>query len=306
MKRNTILISLVTVFVFGVAGFFSFNVLWRNYKEKKQLQQRRAAWSVLEEKIRLDNRNFGQETGIIIKDLSTGWKITINEDKLFPSASVVKVPIMASLFSISAEGRLDLKQNLALKNSCKVLGSGRLKEYSAGSEFTIEDLIEFMVEDSDNTAANMLIDYFGFDLFNSYFKKMGLHNTNIARKMMDFKKRKEGLENFTSAGDLAYLLEEIYYNRLINRTFAQRCLDILKKQKINDRIPARLPVNTVIAHKTGLERGVCHDAGIVFTPKGNFVVCVLTKHNYKFAKPAKKFISQVASDVYNYYQPGSS
>lgn len=297
MLKNKFFITVIGFLCLGLAVYLSFNI-WHG----RQLAQRKLAWSILKEKINTQIERFGQEYGIVIKDLSTGWEIAINEDKLFPSASLVKLPIMASLFSLSEEKGLDLKQRLTLKNRCRVLGSGRLKDYALGSEFNIEDLIEIMVEESDNTAANMLIDYLGFDALNNNFKKLGLNNTNIARRMMDFKNRKNGVENFTSASDLAYLLEEIYNKRLINKSFSRKCLEILERQKIRDRIPARLPASALVANKTGLERGVCHDAGIVFTPKGDFIVCVLTRYNYKISKPAKRFISRIALAVYNYSQ----
>lgn len=291
---------LTWLIIIGLFIYLSFNT-WHIYRQR-QLKQRRANWVVLEEKIKKQAETFGQETGIVIEDLSTGWKITVNANRLFPSASMVKVPIMASIFCARAEKILDLKQRLVLKNRHKALGSGVLKEYAQGTTLDIDDLIELMIIESDNTAANMLIEYLGFAPLNNYFKKMGLNNTNIARKMMDFKSRRYGLENFTSASDLAYLLEEIYNYKLINKRFSRRCLRILKKQKIRDRIPAKLPSRTVVAHKTGLEKGVCHDAGIVFTPRGDFIICVLTRHHYKISRPAKKFISNIALDVYNYCQ----
>jgi beta-lactamase class A len=309
MKKNKLIIAGLCVVLAAVCIYVSVDI-WRSYTaycfRKEQLQRKKAAWSLLEQKIKSEIETFGQEAAVVVEDLSNGWKISINGDKLFPSASLVKVPIMASLFSVCKEQGVDLKQCLVLTNKNKALGSGILKSYASGTEFNLEDLVEIMVTKSDNTAANMLIDYLGFDALNNYFKKLGLNNTNLVRKMMDFKSRREGLENFTSANDLAHLLEEMYNFTLIDNSFSQKCLEILKKQKIKDRIPARLPADTVVAHKTGLERGICHDAGIVFTPGGNFIVCVLTRHNYKVSKPAKKFISQVALDVYAYYQPGNS
>lgn len=306
MMNKKIVFSLFIFLSVCVIAYVSFSKLYAYNEQKKQLEkqleEKKANWAVLENKIKGKTAEFGQETGLIIKDLSTGWTIAVNENKLFPSASLVKVPIMATVFSLSAEKGLNLGQRLVLANKCKVLGSGIIKKYAAGTEFNIEYLIEVMITESDNTAANMLIDYLGLEPLNNYFKKLGLSNTNIARKMMDFKSRQEGIENFTSASDVSYLLEEIYNNKLINRDFSLKCLGILKKQKARDRIPAKLPSGAVVAHKTGLERGVCHDAGIVFTPNGDFLICVLTRHNYKFAAPAKKFISQVAADAYNYYR----
>ncbi len=309
MKKKTLFFSFIILTV-CVMAYVSFSKLYAYNEQKKQLakqlEEKKANWAVLENKIKKETDKFGQETGLIIKDLSTGWTIAVNKDKLFPSASLVKVPIMATIFSLCAEKELDLGQRLVLANKCKVLGSGTIKDYASGTEFNIDYLIKVMITESDNTATNMLIDYLGLTPLDSYFKKLGLSNTNLARKMMDFKSRQNGIENFTSAGDVAYLFEEIYNNKLINKDFSSKCLEILKKQKSRDRIPKKLPSEAVVAHKTGLEKGVCHDAGIVFTPNGDFLICVLTRHNYKFAAPAKKFISQVALDAYNYYLPDNS
>lgn len=172
-----------------------------------------------------------------------------------------------------------------------------------GSVFTVEELLGPMITQSDNAAANVLIDFLGFDSLNSYFRKMGLRKTNLARKMMDFKERRAGEENYTTAGDMAYLLEVLYNKKFINSEISGKCLGLLGQQKINDRIPKNLPKEgTFIAHKTGLERHICHDVGIVFTDKGDFLICVLVKHKNRFAWPAKKLISDIALLTYDYYR----
>jgi transcriptional antiterminator NusG len=114
--------------------------------------------------------------------------------------------------------------------------------------------------------------------------------------------RREGEENYTTARDMAYLLEELYYKKFLNKDVSEKSLELLGQQKINDRIPRKLPRGTFVVHKTGLEKYVCHDAGIVYTNKGNFLICVLTKHNGALSKPTKKFISDVTLLTYNYYQ----
>ncbi|MCM8791714.1 MAG: class A beta-lactamase-related serine hydrolase, partial [Candidatus Omnitrophica bacterium] len=133
---------------------------------------------------------------------------------------------------------------------------------------------------------------------NGCFKKLGLKNTNIDRKILDSKAKIKGLENFTSAKDIAYILEKIYKKELINKDISEKCLAFLKKQKIRDRIPKMLPSYISVAHKTGLENGGCHDAGIIFTKEGDFLICVLTQHNFKTNHSAKKFISKIAQKLY--------
>lgn len=303
MKNKIIL--LILTFLLGILVYLSFKG-WNNYLEFRRKQQefekRKFAWDILEKNIEQEISNFKGEAGISIKDLSTDWQIIINQEKLFPSASLVKIPIMAAYFYAVKEGRIKLDEALTLRSKHKVSGLGPLKDSPSGTKFSVEKLIEIMITESDNTATNMLIDRLGFDYLNGCFKNLGLNNTNISRIMMDFKRRSEGIENYTTACDLALLLEKIYNGMLIDRAVSFKCLELLKRQKIRDRIPAKLPLDTIVAHKTGLEKGICHDAGIVFTGRGDYLTCVLTKHSDKDSKKAKEFISQVAFLVYNYYQ----
>jgi len=292
MKKRILFFCLIL----SILLYSSFRV-WNNLQVKRKI-----AWETLKGEIKKELDSFPGEAAILIKDLKRGNQISINQYHLFPSASLAKIPIMAACFYAVRDGKIELAEALRLEPPQRVSGSGNLKNSSPGAEFSVQKLIELMISESDNTATNMLIERLGFDYLNDCFKKLGLKNTNILRRMMDFESRKEGKENFTTVSDLAFLLEEIYHHRLINRRYSQMCLEFLKKQKIRDRIPAKLPEYTTVAHKTGLEKGLCHDAGIIFTPKGDFLICVLTKHRAKTAKLAKGFIAQIALDTYNCYQ----
>lgn len=279
-------------------------IVYCRYQELKarrlMLEKRKACWENLARDITNETSRFKGKAGIIIKDLEMNWQIELKKDKLFPSASLAKIPIMASCFYAVLKGKIKLDDTLALKQNDKVSGSGTLKDMPAGSILRVENLIERMISESDNTAANMLISLLGFDYLNSCFKEFGLMNTNLARKMMDFRLRKDGMGNYTTAKDCAFLLEKIYRGELINFAVSKRCLDLLKRQKVNDRIPAKLPLGIAAAHKTGLERFVCHDTGIIFAARGNFLICVLTKHTDKNSRRAKDFIADIALAVYNY------
>ncbi len=163
---------------------------------------------------------------------------------------------------------------------------------------TFKEIIEIMIANSDNTATNKIINILGYQYLNNGFREIGLKRTVIKRKMMDFSRRKRGVENYTSASDIVFLLEEIYKGKLIDKDSSQMILSFLSKQKINDRIPRYLPKNIKVAHKTGLERGVVHDAGIIFSSKGDYVVCVFTKRVKDYSK-AKKFIVRLSLATYN-------
>lgn len=270
-------------------------------KSRLSLRKRNLAWQALDKKVTDEVNNFHAEVGVIIKDLNQGWQIIHRQNKLFPAASLVKIPIMFSCFYAAENGKISLEGKVPLNDTYKVPGSGWLKNIRGEAEFSVAQLIDLMITESDNTAANMLIDLLGLDYLNKSFKKFGLRNSNLSRKMMDFSDRRDGIENYTTARDISYILEKIYRGELINQKISKQCLELLERQKMRDRIPARLPSDTIIAHKTGLERGICHDAGIVFTPNGDFLICVLVKHKHKTARPAKKFIARIAFLAYNYY-----
>ena len=305
MKKK-IIFSILLFILAGAGIFFAYKVFVNIGKINIAAvlsEKKRQAWLGLEKTINGDITGFKGTVGIVIKDLDTGRKITFNENALMPSASLVKIPVMLSCFYAERDGKISLKDTVSLKGSERVAGSKMLGDFPPGSKFTVEALFEPMITQSDNTAANMLIDLIGFDALNAYFKTMGLQHTNIRRNMMDFKERKAGGENYTTAADMAYLLEKLYRNKFLDKKTSERCLALLGEQKINDRIPRKLPKGDIfIAHKTGLERCVCHDVGIVFTKKGNFLICVLVKHEEKRAQSSKKLIADIALATYNYYQ----
>ncbi len=302
MKQKLFILILAFFVILGISfgGYSLSKYLEKTKNARIALERRKEAWKSLQRKIKRDLVSYKGQAGVVIIDLQTGWKISFNENKLFPSASLVKVPIMAASLKASEEKRLNLNETLILKNSLKTPGSGVLKNMPEGTTMTVGDVIEYMVTQSDNTATNILIGKLGFDYLNDYFKKMGLEKTNLSRKMMDFKYRKMGIENYTTPKDMAFILQAIYTRQFISDKASKQCLDLLSQQKFNDRIPAKLPTDTIVAHKTGLERNVCHDVGIVYTNRGNFLICVLTKHP-STSLASKKFISKVALDTYKFY-----
>ncbi len=271
-------------------------------KQKLLYEARKNAWGSLREKLTNEIGLFKGEAAFVIKDLQTNWEISHNKNMLFPSASLAKIPIMAACFLAGQEGKLKLDRNIALKASDKLTGSGMLRNTQAGATFTVEELIGLMIYDSDNTASNMLTNIVGLDYLNNSFKAFGLKNTSLSRKIADFSARDNGLENYTTAEDMAFLLENIYRKSLVSKDASERCLRILKLSRMNDRIPKYLPVDVTIAHKTGLERGICHDAGIVFACKGNFLIVALTKHTNSNSSSSKEFIARIALLVYRYFE----
>ena len=305
MKKRNILISLLLIIILPVGTVFSYRY-YQSYKEnqKKKLifEKRKANWLTLRQRLTDGMAKFNGEVGIVIKDLEMNWVISFNKEKLFPSASLAKIPIMAACFLAAEEGRFKLDRQIALKDSDKLTGSGILKDTRPGATFTVEELIGLMIYDSDNTATNILTNMVGIDYLNNSFKTFGLKNTELSRRIADYKSRDAGLENYTTVEDMALILEKIYRRVLVNKDISEKCIKLLKLQRISDRLSKYLPVETLVAHKTGLERGICHDVGLVFTSEGDFLICVLTKHSNSNSAPSKEFIAKAALHAYTYFE----
>lgn len=161
---------------------------------------------------------------------------------------------------------------------------------------TVLSLIESMIIYSDNNSTNILIDYFGMDNINVFIKHSGYTDTILARKMLDTSAAARGNENFTSVADVIKFLDKLYMNR---HSFPQKdMLDIMKKQSISTKIRRDIPAGTVIANKTGELADVDNDAGIIFTPNGDFAFVCLTSG--ASPEPARSSIAKSARDLYDY------
>jgi len=299
-KKALVIFGLVLVAISAV-----FPVFYRiraaselSLNNERFLEERKLDYHVLMAELQGQAAKFKGDAGILVKDISTGESISMNSSKLFPSASLVKLPIMAAVYQAELEGRLQLTDKLVLKRSHKVRDCSKLYFKRNGTKYEINDLIVRMITESDNTASNMLVEALGFGYINQKFVEFGLKDTDLRRGIMDLKWRRAGIENYTTVEDMAYLLEKIYNRELVSTAASDRMMAVLKKQKVNDRIPRKLPDETIVAHKTGSLRDTISDCGIVFTQKGDFIVCVITA-DIKNYRTAKRFIADIAACAYD-------
>ena len=245
--------------------------------------------------------NYNGHVGIYLKDLSTGRVWEYNPDRLFPSASLIKLPIMASTFEKMKSGEFTLDTQIRLTRKDRAGGSGSLKWVREGTNLSVLELIYRMITESDNTATRMLIDYVGINYFQREFQKLGLIYTRIYPEGLSLRSGRVARENYTTAREMALLLERIYKGELIDKDASAQMLEFLKHNKSRSRLRKGLPIGWEIGHKTGLLRQSCHDVGIVFSPRGDYIIAVLT-NNVPSYSSAKGFISQVAKLTYEYYK----
>lgn len=263
---------------------------------------RELAWETMTQDLgRLAGRHRGR-VSIVLRDLKTNKTWKHNPDDLFPSASLIKVPIMVAAFQKIHDGQLSLNDRLAMRRRHRVGGSGSLKWRPDGTKVTVKDLLYLMINESDNTATALMIETLGLNYIQQQFSKMGLFYTEIYPEGMSIKGGRVTHENYTTANEMAGLMERIYRGDLVDSHSSRLMMDILKHKKAAaSRLAKGLPPGWEIAHKTGLLRLACHDSAIIFTPETAYSLTVLTGQNNNY-KLAKEFISRLGRVTYRHYR----
>ncbi|MBI4376619.1 MAG: serine hydrolase [Elusimicrobia bacterium] len=260
-----------------------------------------AAWEQMTSHLSsLAARHTGR-VAIYLKDLSSGRTWSYHEDDLFPSASLIKVPIMASVFYKIKDGELSLYDKLTLRRRHRTGGSGSLKWRSDGTRLTVRELLQHLISESDNTAMQILIEAVGLGYIQQHFPRMGLVYTGIYREGLSLRSGRVSHENYTTAREMAGLLEKIYSGEMVDRSSSQIMMEILKHKKaVRSRLAKDLPKGWEIAHKTGLLRTACHDSAVFLTPRGDYLMIVLTGQNNNY-RLAKNFISKLGKATFVHY-----
>jgi beta-lactamase class A len=245
-------------------------------------------------------RKFPGRIGIYVKDLSTGRDWQYHADDIFPSASLIKVPVMIGVFEKLRRNEIDLDDELVLKKGEKRGGSGHLRRLRYGTRLTVRQLVEKMITESDNTATRMLVDHVGLEYLQDRFARVGLKQTCIYPEGLSLSSTPVGRENYTTPREMCMLMEGIYNGQMVDKQSSESMLEIMKRVKTHSRFAKYLPRSWALAHKTGLLRLACHDVGIIYAPTGDYLLAIMTWKvpDYKFAA---NYISKMANVTYTYY-----
>ncbi len=250
----------------------------------------------LKKQITQQIEGFPGRAGVEIFCLEKGQRFSYNGNERFHAASIIKIPLLYEVLKQIEERRLQLDTEYPLPEEEKVGGAGVLQLLHPGLKLTLADLMHLMIDVSDNTATNMIIDIVEKDSVNGRLEELGCKNTFLARKLM---KVVPGLYSYTSARDTVSLLGKIHSE------FYEEGMEVLRKQQFNDCLSrdirfckecgvligvssnckaCKKPVNEleieepVFAHKTGEITGVVHDSGIWEFPRSTVIVSVLTDY----------------------------
>lgn len=219
------------------------------------------------------------DTAVYVSPVDSDTEVDSN-DQPQRAASDIKLFIMIAAYQQVKDGELSLSDDYTLTDSDKVGGTGKLREMADGTKISIKDLIGYMMEDSDNTAANIMIRKLGgMAAVNHQIDKMGATDTKLERMLMDTNALEDGKDNYTSAKDLGTALKKIYNHQMVSRKYDEEMLTILKQNENHTKLPHDLPAEATVYNKTGEfdDYGVENDAAIFGNQKGAFVIVVMSQ-----------------------------
>lgn len=258
-------------------------------------------WAKMSSAVARADQELSGAMGVAIRDLTGDREFLLNADELFPTASSIKVLILAELFHQHETGATKLSAGYTPRAEDLVAESVVLEMLTPGvSKVTNRDLAHFMIAESDNGATNVLIARLGMDNINSYATALGLKQTRLRRKMIDLDAARAGRENTSTPREMAALFEAIYRGRAGSPQSTAEMVRILSLHK-TAFLRRGLSAGVRIADKPGELEAVRTDTAIVFAPNRPFVISVMTAY-LKDEAAAERAIAQIAAAAFDYFR----
>lgn len=201
------------------------------------------------------------ETGVCVLDESGTVLFAERADEPFPSASVIKLPMVMALFADATEGRLDLEERVAVGE--RVDGSGVLRHLHDVDPMSLRDLAMLSIIVSDNTATNRVAERIGLDRVNERMREWGCVRSRFARKMYDFDAAKRGNENVMTPRETSALLLRLVRGECVDEATSDAVVALLAQCQDRTMLRRYLPYSANVAHKTGTLDESRNDAAII-------------------------------------------
>src|SRR5215204_3836244 len=237
------------------------------------------AW--LDRRVRAEAAGFKGNVYLYAKNLDTGAVYDFGGDEPVRTASTIKVAVMVEAFARVAEGKAKWSDELVLSKAARYAGSGVLNELTDGLRLSLRDAVTLMMELSDNTATNMVLDYLSTDAVNERMESLGLKQTRIMRRVGGGGESREGKveanKRFglgrTTPRELASLLERMERGEIVSPAVSKEMIELLKREQGTNGIwrgQWRVPKAT----KSGALDALRSNVGIIYHPRGRIVLAI--------------------------------
>lgn len=243
---------------------------------------------------------FPGTVGLYARNLTTGEAIAHRPDAVTPTASAIKVGIMAALYRRIESGEIDPNYRLPITAEDRVEGTGVLKDLAPGLTPTILDLCHLMIVVSDNVATSLLLRLLDRDRINASFVDWELPNTRLVWNTDSEDPRHYAL---STARDLAHLMELIATDHLISPTACAAMRTHLSRQQHREQIPRFLPPQATVMNKPGMDIHVRTDVAIITTLATTFVLATLNEGapetGSRLDRPGNLLNAHIAKTIYD-------
>jgi len=202
--------------------------------------------------------------GAVVLDADGREPLALDPDGVYLSASVIKLPLVMTLYADAAMGRLSLEERMAVGE--RVEGSGVLRDLRDVEPMSLRDLAALAMTISDNTAANRLIARIGVARVNERLDEWGCPTTRLQRGMFDLEAKARGCENLMTPRETASLLARVAREAAAGVDASASVQRLLERNTNVTRLGRYLPKGVALAHKDGWGDDpdpVENDAGIV-------------------------------------------
>ena len=235
------------------------------------------------------------EAGVFVWDYQTKRYVDINGEKQIPAASIIKIPILLQMFKRIENGQLSLYEKFEMTPYYRTGGSGYLQYRPEGARFEMNELAQYMIRTSDNTATNMILSAVG-----------GAHEMNVALRNWGFSKTyiKTWLPdlygtNLTTPKDISTILYNADNPEFLTLENRSRIVEIMSRVKNTSLLKQGIPDSAQLIHKTGDVGEMLGDAGVVTMPDGRrYIITVMVKRRWNDYS-ARNLINQISATVYN-------
>jgi beta-lactamase class A len=240
----------------------------------------------------------------------TTW--SLNASRWFHAASTIKVPVLLGVYEAIERHKLEPYSRVHVRNRFLGVVDGRpfrveqerdanaVVHAAIGRMLTVHELAEHMIATSSNLATNLLLDLVGVEAARASLARLHLGGIDLQRGVEDEVAWEAGINNRVTAAGLCDALRLIEEGKAISPEASKAMLDILHQQRFRSGIPAGLPEDARVAHKTGEISTVAHDAGIVYLDGRDAYVVVILTEWAPDVNGRQETIARISRAVYEY------
>ncbi len=254
---------------------------------------------------------FRGQVGIYARHLPTGREAALEADSLFPTASMIKVPILIKTFDAIEKGALAYQQKLVYRDSLLYPGEDILGAFRDGAEIALDKVALLMITTSDNTAALWLQHLCGTGTaINAWLAAHGFEGTRMNSRTPG---RRADWERYgwgqTTPREMAELLVMIRQGRAVSPAASEEMYRALTRIYWNDEALSQLPPTVQAASKQGAVNASRAEVVLVNAPHGDYVFAVITRNqqdeSWEHDNEGFVLIRNVSRTLWRYFEPDS-